>query len=333
MISRVAESCFWLNRHLERVEVLARILDVNLAFQLDVDLRDAERWRPIVVVSGQELDYLERTPSGQIDDPEVAQEYLAWSADNPSSLVSSLESARENARTIRETISLEMWESLNDLWLWTRERDARRLYGSDRHAFYVQLRDRCQLLHGIAESTLLHEEPFWFMRLGTTLERASQTARMLDLKYHSIGPRVGEIEMPAEAAQWLATLRFCCAIEPFFKRDFEELSGQAIAHFLLFDPGFPRSVLCTLQRATNLLIMIRQGSGPVGERTGEMLGGMLRRLEAMSGEGTAGDDLHATLTWVVQTTAEVCDAVRTDFFDPAPVAPRRRPGTAAQTQA
>ena len=95
MISRVAESCFWLNRYVERVEVLARMLEVNAAFQLDVNLERAERWRPLVIVTGQETDFLKRTEAEQADDPERVQEYLTWSEDNPSSLRSSLRSARE----------------------------------------------------------------------------------------------------------------------------------------------------------------------------------------------------------------------------------------------
>ena len=127
MISRVAESCFWLNRYVERVEVLARMLGVNFALQLDLELPKAERWRPLVVVCGQEADFLKRTEPDRADDPELVQEYLTWNEDNPSSLWSSLRAARENARTIRETISLEIWETLNDLWVWLGERGARRL--------------------------------------------------------------------------------------------------------------------------------------------------------------------------------------------------------------
>ena len=150
MISRVASSCFWLNRHIERVEVLARMLDVNLAFQLDVDLAEADRWRPLVIVGGQEQDFLARTAPALYDDAEEVQHYLTWDEEVPISLVSSLRWARENARTIRETISLEMFETLNDLWVWLGERSARRLYEDDRHAFYLRLRNQCLLFHGIA---------------------------------------------------------------------------------------------------------------------------------------------------------------------------------------
>ena len=238
VISRVAESCFWMNRYVERVEVLSRMLGVNLAFQLDVAMPDAERWRPLVVVAGEEEDFLKRTAASDVDDAEVVQEYLTWSDDNASSLRSSLRFARENARTIRETISLEMWETLNDLWVWFGEPAARRLYRSDRYAFYLKLRNQCLLFHGTAQATMLHEDPFEFMRLGTALERAGQTARILDIKHHGVGPTTAGIETPEEAAQWLATLRYCSGAEPFLKRGEQAVSGAEVAAFLLFEPHF-----------------------------------------------------------------------------------------------
>jgi uncharacterized alpha-E superfamily protein len=316
VISRVAESCFWLNRYVERVEVLARMLDVNLAFQLDVDLPKAECWRPLVVVTGQEADFLEFTGDDRTDDPEVVQAYLTWSEENPSSLFSSLRGARENARTIRETISLEMWQVLNGLWIWLRERGTRRLYERERHAFYVHLRDQCLLFHGTAQATMLHEDPFEFMRLGTALERAAQTARVLDVKHHSIGPSDDEVELPAEAAQWLATLRFCSGVEPFFKRPENSLSGRAVARFLLFDPAFPRSVLHNLRRARNFLGLVCPAppSG-VGQRSAALLDDTLGVVEAMDIDDVMSRGLHDLCTWLVQATAGVCEAIRADYFD------------------
>jgi uncharacterized alpha-E superfamily protein len=248
VISRAAESCFWQNRYLERAETLVRLLETNLAFQLDVTLPDAERWRPLVVVTGELARFEEHVGAEAAEDEEAVQHFLTWEEENPSSLVSSLSGARENARTIRETVSREMWETLNELWLFVQGQEARRLYQRDRYAFYQEVRDRCLLFHAQALTTMLHEEPFDFMRLGTTLERAGQTARLLDVKYHSMGPTHAELEMPAEAAQWLAVLRFCAGSEPFFKRSGFVLSGPNVAAFLLFDRSFPRSVHHNLSR-------------------------------------------------------------------------------------
>lgn len=319
MISRVAESCFWLNRYVERVETLARILDVNLSFQLDVNLPAAERWRPLVVVTGQEKHFLEETHPDEVDDPETVQRYLTFAEDNPSSILSSLAAARENARTIRETVSLEMWEILNDVWLWLGDRSARKLYEKDRHAFYLRLRNQCLLFHGASHATMLHEDPFEFMRLGTAIERAEQTTRLLDVKYHSVGPtEAGSPEMPYEAAQWLATLRFCSGVEPFFKRSENTLSGPSVARFLLFDRAFPRSVLHNLLRAVNFLSLVRPPRPTrVGERSARQVDRLLEEVSALSIDAAIQWDLHEVVTRIVAGTHALSRTIRAEFFDPA----------------
>lgn len=316
MISRVAESCFWLNRYLERAESLARLLQVNLAFQLDVKLPDAERWRPLVVVTGNQELFETNVRARSSDDAEVVQEFLVWSEENPSSIYSSLRWARENARTMRETISLEMWETINHLWLWIRQRKTRNLYGRNRDEFYRHVRDQCVLFHGFAQSTMLHDEALYFMRLGTALERADQTARILDLKHHSLGPDEDH-EMPAEIAQWLAILRTCCGSEPFFKRAEHALSGRDVAEFLLLDPLFPRSVLHNLDRSWNFLELLRTQDRPhVGEQTAKRLGDLRSTLARAELDALFERGIHDVLTQIVKDTAEVCQAVHDDFFDP-----------------
>jgi uncharacterized alpha-E superfamily protein len=317
MISRVAESCFWLNRHVERVEVLARMLDVNLTFQLDVSIPDAERWRPLVVVTGQEAHFLDTHGADAAEDPEVVQDYLTWSEDNPTSLFSSLRAARENARTIRETISLEMWETLNDLWVFLRQREARRLYQRDRHVFYRRLRDQCLLYHGVTQATILHEDPLHFMRLGTALERAGQTARVLDVKHHSIGPTLPSEaeETVGEAAHWLATLRFCSGVEPFLKRQDNVLCGRTVAAFLLFDRTFPRSVRHNLDRMANFLsLLCAPPNEGIGVRSRRLVAEARKQLEERDIDVVLAEGLHEAATYLVDATAEIGSCVDEEFF-------------------
>jgi uncharacterized alpha-E superfamily protein len=316
VISRAAESCFWQNRYLERAETLVRLLETNLAFQLDVTLPDAERWRPLVVVTGELARFEEHVGAEAAEDEEAVQHFLTWEEENPSSLVSSLSGARENGRTIRETLSQEMWETLNELWLFVQGQEARRLYQRDRYAFYEEVRDRCLLFQAHALTTMLHEEPFDFMRLGTTLERAGQTARLLDVKYQSMGPTHAELEMPAEAAQWLAVLRFCAGSEPFFKRSAHVLSGPNVAAFLLFDHSFPRSVHHNLSRAQNFLRRIAAPAPEVGERSTTLLDGLLGWLERLTIEDVLERSIHDVLEFVVESVGEIGSAVREDFFEP-----------------
>lgn len=317
MISRVADSCFWTARHVERVDTLARLLEVNNTFQLDVPLHSADIWRPLVIVVGQEADFLERVGDAGFEDGEAVQEYLTWDPEHPSSIMASLRWARENARTVREVLSVEMWESINDAWLWMKGRSARRLYQRDRDEFYEHLSRQCMLFHGICYSTMLHEEPFLFMKLGRAVERVGQTARILDVKHHSLGDKPREDETAADAAQWLAILRSCSAFDPFFKKAENVLGGPAVAGFLIFDRTFPRAVLHNLDRTHGLMLRLLEGDPP-GMRRGSW--DLLQRFRGTLLQMTPADvqkqGIHDVLTWIVDQAADLCMAIHDDYLDP-----------------
>jgi uncharacterized alpha-E superfamily protein len=317
VISRVADSCFWISRYIERVDTLARLLEVNNTFQLDVRLPAAELWRPVIIVVGQEADFLERLGEKAVDDGEAVQEYLTWDPDHPSSIMASLRWARENARTVREVLSVEMWESLNDAWLWMKGRSARRLYNGDREEFYQHLCRQCMLFHGICYSTMLHEEPFVFMKLGRAVERVGQTARILDVKHHSLGDKRREDETTADAAQWLAILRSCSAYDPFFKKAQNVLGGPAVAAFLIFDRAFPRAVLHNLDRTHGLMLRLLEGDPP-GMRRGswELLTRFRGTLLQMTPADVQKQGIHDVLTWIVDQSADLCTAIHDDYLDP-----------------
>ena len=256
MIARVADSCFWLTRYLERVDTWSRMLEVATVFSLDVKTLESGRWAPLITVVGQEEHFVETVGAGSLEDAEAVQEYLVWSDAHPSSLYSSLRFARENARTIREVISVETWESVNELWIWFRSRQAKRLFRTERDAFYRKLCSHCMQIHGICYSTMLHDDPFTFMKLGRALERVGQTGRILDVSHVALESASSKEKTPAEAAQWLAILRSLSAYEPFFKRRNNVLSGRAVAEFLIFERTFPRSVLHNLDRVRGLLVRL-----------------------------------------------------------------------------
>jgi uncharacterized alpha-E superfamily protein len=317
LISRVAESCFWLFRYLERVESAARLLEVNLAFVLDVDLPALDRWHPPVIVTGEQERFAELFGMDAARDREVVQRYMVWDRRNPVSFTSSLHWARENARTIREAISLDLWEALNSFWLWLSEGKGKRLYERDRAAFYRRVKAKVAHFHGVCQSTMPHDTPLDFMRLGLLLERAGQTGRILDVKYHQLGPTRTASETTIEAAQWLALLRSCSASEAFVRQR-QALTGPAVAEFLLFDPRFPRSVLHCLDRAWHLLRRVSSPDElpPIGAASQALLSSLLER---MLGEGIAQvvqAGLHDEITRIVDATTAVCSAVHADFFDP-----------------
>ncbi len=317
MISRVAESCCWLSRHIERTDTLARLLDIHTSVALDSGPDAREAWRPLIIVTGQERAFLEACGESALRNRDTVLDYLTWNETNPVSLRSSLFWARENARMTRETISLEMWESVNEMWLWLGSRKARNLWRSDPHGFYAQIRGEVMHFQGAWWSTMLHEEAFDFMRLGTAMERAGQTARILDVKYHRLGDTSLGRERPMEAAQWLATLRCCSAVEPFFKRSANELSGPAVAGFLLFDRAFPRSVVHNLARAAHVLERIRPSEQPsVGERSATAVAELMRWMDGLTIEKVIAEGMHEALTWVVDNVAGAMGVIDEDFFHP-----------------
>lgn len=312
MISRVAEGCFWLTRYLERVDTLARQLTVHHALHIDAGLPVDRRWRPLVVVTGQEADFIARLGTVPLDDGEVVQRYLTWDADHPSSLLSAVNGARENARTVREIMSLEAWEAINDLWLFMHGRAARRTYANDRKAFYDRLVQSTVLFHGVAYATMLHDEPFSFMKLGRAVERASQTARILDVHGQTDG-----VPSPAlESVTSLAILRSCCGFDPFF-RSAHPLSRSGVTRFLLFERSFPRSVLYSLDEARGLLSALRRDD-PVGlpRRSRAALERLRGELLQMDISDVERRGLHATLTWIVEATDSLCEAIHDDYLDP-----------------
>jgi len=318
MISRVAESCFWLFRYMERTESCARIVSVNRLIVLDANAADAERWRPVIVVVGEQARFEEQIGAAKYHDDDDAQEYLTWSEKNPVSIRNNLYWARENARMIREVISHEMFETLNTWWQWFNGRAAQREYKKDRSEFYDRIRSMCAEFQGISHDTMLHEEPLHFMRLGMALERANQTARLMDVTHHRVAAsEKATLESPWQSAQWVSQLRLCAADEPFFKRNRSAPTGSAVAAFLLQDPTFPRSVRHCFERAEEALGNIelaaerrRPTPSLVAVRS------MVDRLRSQNIASVIQLGLHAELTHVVDTTASVCEQLDHDFFDP-----------------
>lgn len=320
ILSRVAESCFWLGRYVERTESTARLLRVNRSFVLDVPVEPMARWRPVVVVAGEEPRFRKHLGDDAFADGEAVEEYMAWHPDNPSSLASSVFWARENARTTREIVSLEMWQTLNTFYQWLKGGQGRRLYSSDREQFYFRMQELACLFWGVMYGTMLHEEPFDFVRLGMYFERAGQTARMVDVRHHMLGPLGGQAaSTPIATAHAMALLRSCSATEPFLKRTRGIPSGAAVVDFLMHDKAFPRSVRHCLDRAEHGLGRVRPDQASIGETTALELAKLAKTLgEPSTKPKTEGDDgMHTTLTQFIDGLTRTCTALESDFFAPS----------------
>jgi uncharacterized alpha-E superfamily protein len=301
VISRVADHCFWFGRYLERSEATARMLAATMSLALDAEIPATELWRSALVVSGEDGAF-QGEPDG-----EAAQLFMVWEDDNGVSLARSIAGARWNARSIREVLSAEAWEAVNELHLWAVSDVAKVAYAHQRDGFYHYVRRGTQLALGLLRSTMLHDTALDFVWLGVLLERVNQTARMLDVHHHAFTnlPRRHEV---VETALWLSLLRALSGSEAYLKRASGRVSSEGVAKFLISETAFPRSIAYCVHSAYDRLCDIR----PPDRH--ELPGGMsLERLrvlhawvDARGSEPLGGPSVHDMLTHVVDEVHEIC---------------------------
>ncbi len=322
-IARVAESCFWMCRYMERVESTARILGVNRSLVMTAPLAPQNRWRPMLIVVGEEPSFVDEHGQEAADNGELVQRHLTWQRACPVSIATSLYWARENARTIRETISQEIWRSLNGTWLWLQGDEAKALFENQRHAFYAEVFDRCQHFQGVLHGTMLRQQPYDFMRLGLYLERAGQTARLLDVHQHQrLGAAgqggqqgMGGVDSGEDPIFWSAVLRSCSGYDMFLKTSRRpRLCGPDVFRFLVARRDFPRASLYCLVRARSLLQGLQPPQRPqIGQQSRALSRTLVDGVEAMD-TAEALSNAHRHLTWIVDQTAGLCNTIGQEYF-------------------
>ena len=244
MLSRVANSLYWMSRYIERAENIARILDVNLQLLLDFRSYDEasmrDHWLPIVECTGDEE--LFSRLQGRVTAASVA-EFMVFQEANPNSIVSSVCQARENARMVRDQITVEIWEELNRLYLFVTSPQARMVWSESPSEFFNQIKASSLQLIGLNYSTLIRNEGWWFTQTGKFIERADKTSRILDVRYHTLPERgLPEAVSQAEALEWSAILRSCSGWDAYKSTYGAEVHPKLVAEFLLLNDDFPRSV-------------------------------------------------------------------------------------------
>jgi uncharacterized alpha-E superfamily protein len=236
---------------------------------LDCPPGSAEPWLPLIDASGDRELFDRLYPAGQ---PEEVVEFLVRAEGNPNSVVNCIAIARENARQIREVITTEMWEQLNDIY-WTLLDNE----GFWRQPPQEQLRDirrACQLFYGITDATLSRDLSWQFSRLGRVLERAEKTTRILDVKYFLLLPSPDEVGGVLDELQWISLLRSAGAYQMFRQSSQQAIEPKAVAAFLLLDPIFPRSVRYCLERIHETLRIVRGQAVPGAPDDLECLSGL-----------------------------------------------------------
>jgi uncharacterized alpha-E superfamily protein len=312
MLSRVAESIYWMCRYIERAENVARFLEVNFQLMLDSSSGEDQQWAPLVATTGDNADFEKRY--GEPTQDNVIQ-FLAFDAQNPNSILSCLRAARENARTIREIISSEMWLQLNKFYLMVNDAALAPRENPSTHEFFGSVRDACHLFYGIAAATMTRGEAWHFgPMLGRMLERADKTSRILDVKYFILLRSAEDVGTPLDDIQWAAVLRSASAFEMYRKRHGRILPAK-IVEFLLLDREFPRTIqFCVLAARDALHAVSGTPIGTFKNAPERLLGQLCSDLSYASVDEIINRGLHEYLDELQTRMNQVGAGIHETFF-------------------
>jgi uncharacterized alpha-E superfamily protein len=331
LLARDAEGLFWMARYLERVENLARLIDVTQSFESPG--YETEAWFGLIRINADEKNFAER---GFSPDADHVKRFYLLDKGNPTSVPANLEDARTNARTLRPLMSTEMWRQLNVFHRFASNIAAADLEGDALSRLCTSLKDGVQAHTGITEGTLYRDQGWYFYELGRLVERADQTTRMLDIKYTAMLPRDGEEKRVAELTQWNAVLRAAAGYHAFKRRTRASFSAEDVVHFLLRDPSSPRSVLLCVRRAEAHLDDLRRIYGLPGADEPMEVAEYLRELlleKQLSHILAIG--LHEYLDVVQIHIQKLAGAIGRAFFRdwrPEPIMPMQTELPSSQTQ-
>lgn len=329
MLSRAAETLYWMARYIERAEDITRLLAVNFDALLDIRPEDTQAgWLPLVTITGDEAlfkkSYKEVTPRAVI-------EFLLWHPENQNAVMGCINRARENARTVREQISSEMWEHINRLYFLVRD-VKRAAVLNNPGEFFSQVRNGSQAFAGITTATLTHADPYQFMQLGMYLERADKTARILHAKYMYI--RQLDEDSTETYPQLIALLRSCSAFEPFRRAAQGELSLERVVDYLMLDRAFPRAILFCLTRSLQALDTLGSENSPMGKskHPRRALGRLSADLEYLDTHELLDEGMDAYMNKLLNRLNGIGDDVAYAYFNTRVILPDSRPQHQQQQQ-
>jgi uncharacterized alpha-E superfamily protein len=316
MLSRVANSIYWMSRYLERAENVARFIDVNLNLTLDMPAEFGEQWAPLVNTTG-DLDQFSKRY--RVPTRENVLHFLTFDRDNPNSILSCVRHARENARSVREIISSEMWEQANRFYLLVKDAAKNKSVIANPNEFYSEVKLASHLFDGITEATMSHGEAWHFLQVGELLERADKTSRILDVKYFILLPDAQAVGTAIDNIQWAALLKSASAFEMYRKHS-KQIDPIKVADFLILNRDFPRSVHSCLGRAANSLHAITGSSlNAFTNKAEQGLGRLLGDLNYTQIEEIIYGGLHEFLDGLQNRLNWIDDAIYETYFTLRPL--------------
>lgn len=320
MLSRVAHSLYWMSRYIERAENMARLLEVNLQFIFDFQGYDTakqnQHWESLILSSGDEELFEKLYDTA---DSRSVTEFLAFDLRNPNSILACVYSARENARMIRDQISLEMWETINELHIFLKSRSSAAVWQDGPNEFFAHIKRVSHLFQGLTASTYSRSEGWEFIEFGKFLERADKTTRILDVKYHILLPSATDVGGALDTAQWQAVLRSASALEAYRRYYVREILPWKAAEFLVFSDSFPRSLhFCAAQVDDYLRRILAETGARPRSAAARASRRLLADLQSLTITDILDQGLHEFLMEVQTTLSSIGDeVVQTTMFYPA----------------
>ena len=300
MLSRAADSLFWLARYMERMDNIARLLEASQSMAGMAESND--EWRSALVASGAEEGFLEKYKAMT---PETALLFLAFDPDNPSSIMACLDRARTNARAMRTALTSDMWDAVNGSWLEGRRFTAK-AFAPERIGETIDwVKTVGTRFYGAYAGTMLRNEIYWFTRLGTFIERADNTARILDVKYHLLLPRDEGVGGAMDYYQWTSILRAVSAVRAYQWVYRSEVKPGNIADLLILRPEMPRSLRACYDEIDTALAQIAESHRGRRGECHRLAGAMAAQLRFARVEDVFGRGLHEYLTDVIDRTTQL----------------------------
>jgi uncharacterized alpha-E superfamily protein len=301
-------------RYMERAENLARILDVHETFSRDS--RGAKNWMSIVQLNADEKRFLTRYESATAQN---VVNFYVLDTQNPTSIVSAIRSARENARTLRPLISTEMWTQINVFYNKLLSLGPSDIAPHNLTRLCNMVKESCQAHTGITEGTFYRDQGWYFYQLGKYLERADQTTRLLDIKYHTLLPFADGVGSALDVSQWNAVLRSAAGYHAFRRVYPRGMTPAAVAGFMLYNESFPRSVTTCVRQIDGLLVRLKsryilKGGSAAMERVDEIQAA----LHSRPVEDVIKGGLHEYLDWLQLHLNEVTREISKAFFGAVP---------------
>ena len=334
MLSRVAETIYWMSRYVERAENVARFVDVNYNVTLGESAALTQQWAPLIYTTGDQDDFHERYGDASRNN---ALQFLLFDAENPNSILSCIGNARECARTVREVLPSSVWEQLNRFNLLVKRAAESGEAFAQPYDFCETVRTASQLLNGITMSSMLHDAAWTFNQVGRFIERADKTSRIVDVQYFLLLPKVEDVGSSIDITRWSSLLKSADALD-MYRRTHGRIEPSKVAEFLILNPHFPRSIRFCVNQVVNCLDSMRQDELDAGELPSEVLATQMAvRLGVVSIDEFIEQGMHSFIDQFQGAINQLGNTIYTDFFNTENIRQRfagrrRMQGGMSQTQ-